>query len=462
MLKQILIIDKDIKFGNLLTRMLTLDGYPVYRSFDIKASYEVLREQSIDMVLIDSTLMHDEHTLYPKLVKEMYPDILIIMLTANNDFFKCIQLIKNGVDDCINKKKTIDRITIGKTIETIKQSLYQKEVIAGVVSDKDYSKTEHMFGFDNIIGDSTLIKEAINMAKRVARTDATILLSGETGTGKELFAKAIHNASPRNEMPFLALNCSSFSKDLLESELFGYVAGAFTGAFKDKKGLIEVANGGTLFLDEIGDMDMEVQVKLLRLLESGEWIKMGDTKIRKINLRIISATHKDLKDEVTKGAFREDLFYRLNIFNIYLPSLRDRKQDILLLANYYVRLFSKKMGKRLGGMTKEYESILEKYYWKGNIRELKNTIERSVILSDGIVISENTLPYEILSYSPSLNGNIDDTTYALNVFERLHIYKVLTATKWNKVEAAKLLNISVSTLYRKIEDYMLSVETHRS
>jgi two-component system, NtrC family, response regulator len=220
---------------------------------------------------------------------------------------------------------------------------------------------------------------------------------------------------------------------------------------------LEEVNGGTLFLDEIGELDKDIQAKLLRVLEMGELMKVGGTQIIKINIRLISATHKDLSVEVRDKKFREDLFYRLNIFSIKLPPLRERKQDILLLANYFIKLFSQKLSKHIVGMTKEYENLLKNYYWKGNIRELKNIIERSIILSEGIVLSENILPYEILSYSPS-SLETNGSSYALNVFERLHIHRVLTTTKWNKVEAAKLLNISISTLYRKIEDYMLSAE----
>ena len=456
MISKILIIDEDLQFSNLLTRMLLLEGYSVWRSFDIKGSFNILNNETIDIILLDDVLEEGKNDDYVKRIKDEYPDAHIIILSAHPDIRNCVHSIKNGAEDYIVKDQDITKL-----LPLLTDLFNEAAPVTGIKSFIEVKRVDSLFGFNNIIGNSDIIKEAIKLAEKVAATDTTILLQGETGTGKELFANAIHNASYRGDKPFIALNCSSLGRDLLESELFGYYAGAFTGAVKDKKGILEEANGGTLFLDEIGELGMDVQAKLLRVLESGEFIKLGDSKTEKVDIRLISATHKDLAIEVKEKRFREDLFYRLNIFGIKLPPLRERKHDILILADYFIRLFSQKLGKHVTGMTKEYEILLMNYYWKGNIRELKNIIERSVILSDDTVLSEDILPYEILSHLPSAAG-VNGISYSLSVFERLHIHKVLATTKWNKVEAARLLNISVTTLYRKIEDYMLFAEKHVS
>jgi transcriptional regulator with PAS, ATPase and Fis domain len=272
------------------------------------------------------------------------------------------------------------------------------------------------------------------------------LLLGETGTGKEVFASAIHYESQRKQMPFVAINCSSFTGELLESELFGYKAGAFTGAIKDKKGLLEEAHHGSIFLDEIGEMSLELQAKLLRVLESKTFIKLGDTQTTKVNIRIMAATNRDLQKEAEEGKFRLDLFYRLSVFTISLPSLNERKGDIEILAKYYLKQFADKAGKSVK-MTDEFLSLLNKHQWKGNIRELKNIIERAVILADNSLTPAD-LP-------PQFNTNVDGSSLDLQSIEKQHISKVLTYTKGNKTETARLLGIGLTTLYRKIDEYGL-------
>jgi len=306
------------------------------------------------------------------------------------------------------------------------------------------------YRFENILGTSTVINEAIALAKKVTPTDTTVLLLGETGTGKEVFAQAIHQGSKRSGKLFMALNCSAFTKELLESEIFGHKAGAFTGAAKDKRGLIEEANGGTLFLDEIGEMHIDLQSKLLRVLETNEFIKVGDTKSTKVNVRIIAATNRDLKEEIKEGKFREDLFYRLNVFSVTLPSLRERKEDIPLLASSFLKISAEKTNKRITGMSKEFITRLQQQDWKGNIRELKNVIEREVILADGPELKPEYLPIDI---QQSVSNT--STPFDLSDIERSHIQKVLLHTKGNKTRAAELLGIGLTTLYRKLEDYKI-------
>lgn len=314
-------------------------------------------------------------------------------------------------------------------------------------------KSGEKYSFDQVIGNSKQIKEAISLAQKVAGTDATVLLLGETGTGKEVFAQAIHEAGNRKNKAFVAINCGAFSKELLESELFGYRAGSFTGATKDKPGLFEEAHGGTIFLDEIGEMNIDLQAKLLRALETGEFLKIGDTKPTKVDVRIIAATNRDLKIESEQGRFRSDLFYRLSVFQIKLPPLRERTKDIEEIANFFLRYFSAKNNKKIASMSTDFLEKLHSYSWLGNIRELKNIMERAVILSDSDQLTMNELPYEILFSTDSPNGVT--STFDLATVEKMHIQKVLQHTKGNKTEAARLLNIGLTTLYRKIEEYKL-------
>ena len=308
--------------------------------------------------------------------------------------------------------------------------------------------------FDTVLGHSRGLQQVIQLARKVAVTDVPVLLTGETGTGKEVFAQAIHNGSARAKQPFVAINCSAFSKELLESEIFGHKAGAFTGALKDKKGLFEEANNGTIFLDEIGEMAFELQAKLLRILETGEYIKIGDTKPTHVNVRIIAATNRNLTEEIKAGRFREDLFYRLSVFQVHLPALRERTGDIRILATAFAKSFSEKLSYTVNEMTPAFLEALEQQPWKGNIRELRNVIERSLIVCEGGRLDICDLPLEIQNTHYECS---DDSvgSFELAAMERRHIARVLEYTKGNKTEAARLLKIGLTTLYRKIEEYKI-------
>ena len=291
------------------------------------------------------------------------------------------------------------------------------------------------------------------MAKKVAKTDSTVLLTGETGTGKEVFAQAIHENSNRVGKSFVALNCSTFSAAILESELFGHKQGAFTGAIKDKKGFIEEANGGTLFLDEIGEMPIDLQAKLLRVLETNEYIPVGDSTPKKSSFRLIAATNRDLKTESVNHTFRSDLYFRLNIFEIIIPPLRERVKDIAPLTLYFVQQFSEKINRKTLSVEPEFLQKLESYHWSGNVRELKNIIERSVILCSGETLTANVLPYEIHHQEDKNNKTL--SAFSMQSVEKQHIQKVLNYTKGNKAETARLLEIGIATLYRKIDEFSL-------
>ena len=441
----ILIIDDEEKLRTLLSRIIRLEGFQVLESSDLKSGWKLIERNIIDVLICDVKLPDGNGVDFVTQVKQKFPAIEIILLTAYGKISDGIQAMKNGAFDYITKGDDNDKIIplLYKAFEKVQMQQRIQEL------EKQVGKT---YDFNNILGNSSQIQEAISLAKKVAPTDATVLLLGETGTGKEVFAQAIHTGSKRSSKAFIALNCSAFSKDLLESELFGYITGAFTGAQKDKNGLIESANNGTLFLDEIGEMPVALQAKLLRFLETGEFIRVGDNKSTKVNVRIIAATNRNLQDEINEGNFREDLYFRLSGFNIILPNLRERKKDIAVLANFFLEKFALTNNPIVKRMNNEFLEQLKQHYWKGNIRELKNILERSVILAETEELQLSDLPLELqknqLKYSEKSISAFD-----LASIEKLPIQRVLIHTKGNKTETARLLNIGLTTLYRKIEEY---------
>lgn len=440
---QILVIDDEDPIRNLLARMIELEGYKVWKASDCQSALKLLKAQPFDVVLCDVFLPDGNGVDFIREIKKHRPEAEVILLTAHGNIPDGVQAIKNGAFDYITKGDDNRKIipTISRAVDEVEK---KKGKVAPPVS----------YSFDSIIGSSNGLKQAVALARKVADTDVPVLLTGETGTGKEVFSHAIHYASPRSQYPIMAINCSAFSKDLLESELFGYKAGAFTGAMKDKPGLFEVANHGTVFLDEIGEMAFDLQARLLRVLETGEYIKVGDTKLTKVDVRIISATNRDLKKEIENGHFREDLYFRLSVFQIHLPPLRERKEDIEMLAETFLKRFSTKLKKEIKGMTSEVVDILKGAEWRGNIRELKNVMERSAIVCDEEVTVQD-LPIDL--QCAGMDEEQGKEEFELAVIEQKHITKVLQYTRGNKTEAARLLKIGLATLYRKIEAYHISV-----
>jgi two-component system, NtrC family, response regulator len=443
---KILIIDDEEQLRSLLKRIITLEGFAVTETTNLDEARKSLQKDDVDVILCDVKLPDGSGVDFIKEIKPRFPLLEAILLTAYGNIHDGVQAMKNGAFDYLAKGDDNDKLIplIYKAVEKVQM---QKRI------EQLEQRVGKRYSFENIIGESAAIKEAISLAERVAQTDTTVLLTGETGTGKEVFAQAIHNRSKRALKSFLALNCSAFSKELLESEIFGHKAGAFTGATKDKKGLIEEANSGTLFLDEIGEMHIDLQSKLLRVLETNEFIKVGDTKPTRVDVRIIAATNRDLKEEIKEGKFREDLFYRLNVFAIRLPSLKERKEDIPLLASTFLKIFAQRTNKRITGMSKEFMRRLQQQDWKGNIRELKNSIERAVILTDGPELK----PEEISLQLP-LTGVDTSASFDLASIEKSHIQKVLHYTNGNKTRAAELLGIGLTTLYRKLEEYKIALD----
>lgn len=442
----ILIIDDEEKLRQLLARILQLESYQVLQAGTIRQGLQMLQREEVDVVICDVKLPDANGVEAVEQIREKAPLAEIILLTAYGNIPDGVKAIKNGAFDYITKGDDNDKIIplVARAEERVQMQRRIAQLEARV------GKT---YAWDSIIGKSPAIRQAINLARKVADTSTTVLLTGETGTGKEVFAQAIHQESNRKTKPFVAINCSAFSKELLESEIFGHRAGAFTGANKDKKGLIEEAQGGTLFLDEIGEMPLELQAKLLRVLESKEFIKVGDTKTLKVDVRIIAATNRDLTEEVKEGRFREDLLYRLKVFTIELPPLRQRKEDIPALAAHYLDVFSAK-GKKGLRMDPTALSLLQTHDWKGNIRELRNVLERAVILSEGSLLTPDQLPLDI-QLPPAHSAPHVLSAFDLASAEKLHIQRVLNHTRWNKAEAARLLNIGLTTLYRKIDEYKL-------
>jgi len=450
-MKKILIIDDEEKLRSLMARIVALEGFEVIQAQDCKTGLAKLAKQAIAVVLCDVKLPDGNGVDLAATIKNLYPHIEIILLTAYGNIPDGVQAIKNGAFDYIVKGDDNNKI-----IPLINRAIEKSSLTLRVVELED--KLAKKYSFDTVIGTSKTITDAIELAKKVSVTDTTVLLTGETGTGKEVFANAIHQNSPRKTRNFIALNCSAFSHDLLESELFGHVAGAFTGAIKDKKGLFEEAHKGTIFLDEIGEMPLDLQAKLLRVLENGEYLKVGESKVAHADVRIIAATNRDLLKEIEAGRFRQDLYYRLSIFSIKLPSLRERVTDIEELAKKFLAAFALKTNKKISALSPGFLQLLKLHNWPGNIRELKNVLERSVILETGTTLSEETLPLEIRQLqTEAIETGAPKmlSAFSLAAAEKIHIQKVINHTGGNKTETARLLNIALTTLYRKLDEYKI-------
>ena len=449
MMNTILIIDDEPIIRKLLARMMELEGYEVFQAADRASGLKLLTAKTPQLVLCDVFLPDGNGGEMVKEINELQPETEVILLTAHGNIPDGVQAIKNGAFDYITKGDDNNKIIpiISRAMEKINSRPVQPSG-STVVPVRESA-------FDTVLGHSRGLQQVIQLARKVAVTDVPVLLTGETGTGKEVFAQAIHNGSARAKQPFVAINCSAFSKELLESEIFGHKAGAFTGALKDKKGLFEEANHGTIFLDEIGEMAYGLQAKLLRVLETGEYIKVGDTKPTKIDVRIVSATNRNLKEEIANSNFREDLYFRLSVFHLHLPPLRERREDIPELAAAFLKFFAAKMGKQVKGFAADCQAWMQSYAWPGNVRELRNVIERALIICDDYITLDD-MPLDFRS--STLSGSAaDGDDFELAEAEHRHIQRVLQYTKGNKAEAARLLKIGLTTLYRKIEEYGINI-----
>ncbi len=437
----ILIIDDDNDFRSLLVRIISKEGFHVLDADNAANALKILSKEDVKVVLSDVVLPDANGVELVQAIKAKHPFVEVIVITSHGTIEDGVKSIKNGAFDYLVKGQDNQKIIplLNKAIEK-SQLQYRIQQLEKKISDK--------FSFDNIVGASPLLQKAKDLAGKVADTDATVLLLGETGTGKEIFAQSIHEAGKRKLHPFVAVNCSAFGKEILESELFGHKIGGFTGAVKDKKGWLEEANNGTIFLDEVGEMNIDLQAKLLRVLETQEFYKVGDSKPTKVNVRVIAATNRNLQAEAEKGTFRLDLYYRLSVFQLHLPSLAERPEDMEPLAFHFIKIYSDRMNKPFPKISKEFLLTLKKHPWKGNIRELKNVIERALILCDKELLPEH-LPFDFSPVSSS------EQLFDLAEVEKQHIKKVMRYTNNNKTESAKLMNIGLTTLYRKLQEYKI-------
>ncbi|MGC8685846.1 MAG: sigma-54-dependent transcriptional regulator, partial [bacterium] len=381
----VLIIDDEQLVRWSIEKLLSKDGHEIISADTGAAGLLKLKDSTPDIVLLDMKLPDIDGIEVLRTIKKDTPELPVVIITAYGSIDSAIDAIKNGAFDYIVKPFDAEKLklTVNRALE-----LFKLKTELEIFKDKAHNQ----YGFHRIVAESTAVKQAIDIAKKLAMSDTTVLIQGESGTGKELFARAIHCASPRQDRAFVDLNCSAIPVHLIESELFGYEKGAFTDAKTSKKGLFELADKGTLFLDEIGDMDLSTQAKLLRVIETKSFKRLGGTKDITVDVRIISATNKDLKKLVEKGAFRDDLYYRINVVPLVIPPLRKRKDDIPLLVNYFINVISKDLKKEVTGIEKEALDYLIRYDWPGNVRELKNVVERMILLTNTKVLTKEFIP----------------------------------------------------------------------
>ena len=449
----ILLIDDEALLRQAVARTLELEGYTVVQAPDAHRGLEALREHadSVLVVLSDVKLPDGRGLELLPRYKALAPLAEVVLMTAYGTIADGVRAMKEGAFDYLTKGDADEQILV-----VVERAAERARLRRRVVDLEKRVGTQ--YSFDSMIGGAPALEQAKKMAQQVALTDATVLLEGPTGAGKELFAQAIHHASARRSKPFVALNCSAFPKELLESELFGYRKGAFTGANVDKKGLFEEANLGTLFLDEIGELEAGAQAKLLRALESQEFTKLGDTRPTRVNVRVVAATNRSLKTEAEAGHFRSDLYYRLSVVLIGVPSLSARQGDVPVLVDHFARFFATKLRQVPLAFSAEAMQALEHYAWPGNVRELKNVLERAAILTPpNRAVEVDDLPIEVqlaalLTGQPTASS--DDPRTLRNV-ERQHVQRILLECNGNKTEAARILGIAITTLYRKIQDFEL-------
>ncbi|MCP4583390.1 MAG: sigma-54-dependent Fis family transcriptional regulator [candidate division Zixibacteria bacterium] len=460
---RIMVVDDESSMCEFMRIMLAKEGYSVLADTSAQNALKTLQnsQKSTDKFdLVISDLMMPEMSGIELLsqAKSIDPKLDFIVMTAFASVETAIEALKKGAFDYVTKPFKIDEVKLAvKKIEESKK----------IKSENRMLKQQLSQGFEGFVSDDPKVKKILNLARKVANSDTTILILGESGVGKEVLSKSIHSESNRATGPFISINCGALPETLLESELFGHVKGSFTGAIKNKQGLFTAADGGTILLDEIGETSQTIQVKLLRMLEEKTITPIGDTKSQTVDVRIIAATNANLEVMVKNGSFRPDLFYRLNVFPITIPPLRKRPNDIMLLANYFIKRHCAKMEIAEKELAEDTLELLHTYKWPGNVRQLENMLERAVILTKGAAILPSDFPEladksvnlkstsSILTSQVSASGKQPD----LETIEKAYIYFVLSQTKWQKAKAAKILGIDTSTLYRKIERYQLQMPT---
>lgn len=453
MKENILVADDERDIRESLAIVIENEGYHCITAEDGAEAVEALEATNVDVVITDVLMPKLDGMKVLEKVTEISPQTIVIIMTAYASVESAVEALRKGASDYIIKPLDFDEVLI-----KIKQFLEHR---ATTLENKFLrSQIERRYNFDNLVGKSAEMRNVFSMIERVSRASSNILITGQTGTGKELVARSIHKNSSRAEKPFIPVNCGAIPDNLYESEFFGYKKGAFTGAVSDHEGLFKSANDGTIFLDEIGDLPEHMQIKLLRVLQEKEIRPVGSTKEIKVDFRLIAATNRDLQRLVQEGSFREDLYYRLNVIEIKLPTLKDRKEDIPILVNHFIKVYNEELGRNIMGVDNEVMKIFLSYEWKGNLRELENLIERAVLLCEEDVITIREIPSYILRKTGTGDEIPNNLNHAIENFEKSHIIKILMMTNWNRTEAAKFLGIDFSTLYRKMLKYSIIEPAH--
>lgn len=442
--KVILIVEDDATVGESIRLLLKKRGYAIFLASNGKEALHLFRHEMVDLVITDLVMPKMDGIELLEAVKGLKPETEVIVISAQGTIEKAVQAMKLGAFDFIEKPIN------PKVISLVVERALEKQTL--ILQNRDLRlKLEDKFHFKNIIGRSEKMVKVFELIDHIAPYDSSVLIIGESGTGKELIANAIHYRSPRGAMPFIKVSCASLSEGIIESELFGHEKGAFTGAITSRKGRFELAHNGTLFLDEVEDIPPSTQIKLLRVLQEGEFERVGGNKTIKVNIRIIAASNRDLQEAVRSGVFREDLYYRLNVVNIKLPPLKDRKDDIAFLVNFFIERYNQKYHMEVKGISQRTMNLLMDYEWSGNVRELENTIESIMVINSPEVIDIPHLSQEIRDFKERPEVIPIRIGTPLEEVEREMLIQTLRATKGNKRRAAQLLGINVRTIHRKME-----------
>ncbi|MCZ7611552.1 MAG: sigma-54 dependent transcriptional regulator [Ignavibacterium sp.] len=451
MANKILVVDDEEIIRDSLFYILEKEGYQVDKAENGKTAYEKILANHFDLVITDIEMPLMKGTELLEKIKTINFQTSVIIITAFGSLDTAITALRNGANDYILKPVEFDELIIKvQRLFEVKDLLSENKILREEIHRK--------YDFENIVGKSASIKKIYEMIEAVAETDSTVLISGNSGTGKELVARALHYKSHRKNKPFIAVNCGAISENLIESELFGHKKGAFTGAISDKEGYMKAANGGTLFLDEISEMPPQLQVKLLRAIQEKEYTPVGTTISLPVNARFITTTNRNLEEEVKAGRFREDLYYRINVIDIHLPSLKEREEDIPLLADHFLDKYRKELNKNIKGIDNEAMRAIMSHEWKGEVRELENVIERAVIFCKSDLITIQELPASFKpqadEYDFSFNGSLDES---VRKFERDFILRALESNENNKEKTADALKVGLSTLYRKLKELDIKI-----
>ena len=441
----ILVVDDESVARHSVAEVLQEEGYQVHEAADGPAALQALEELDLDLVLCDLRMPGSDGLSVLKMARERYPQTMFMLMTAHGSVATSVEALRLGAQDYLLKPLLFEDVLhkVDRLL-THKQQAWEIQILRREVNqDAD---------FERLVGRSPAMQEVLGLIEKVAPTNATVLLTGESGTGKEVVARLIHAHSAQKDNVFLPINCGAIPETLLESQLFGHTKGAFTGATGSQEGLFQRARGGTIFLDEIGEMPLSLQVKLLRVIEEKEVLPLGATNPLKVDVRILAATNRNLKQEVEKGQFREDLYYRLNVIGLSLPPLRDRREDIPLLVEYLVQRNNRELKKAYNGVDNQAMKLLMSLPWRGNVRELDNVLERAMILGGGEWISVADLPRGEASSAPPRAPTGENLKEAVRAYERSHIENVLNRMDGDKRAAAELLGLSLSSLYRKLEE----------